>query len=220
MIPGGLTAGLFVPRPLEVVADFLVGWYRRLERPIACRRRAGTLSDGVSFLADRCFTPKRAFMIRATGWTAYFDNHLHEWVDYSLLAYSAQELGTSNYYFSCKPDGRASFNACRCSNGAAQERQIQLDHDDRWTFEATGEPLPFENLTAYQARRKRDRLTESLLRDYGRALGLPFWEPDFYGSELALLSWGDPPPEAQERGVRRLLDFFKPTRFIDGRKRS
>ena len=60
-------------------------------------------------------------------------------------------------------------------------RHIQAsDQDGRWEFDQSGEPLPFEDLEAYQRRRVRDRFTPEMLEAYCAALGLRPFDPDFY----------------------------------------
>ena len=60
-------------------------------------------------------------------------------------------------------------------------RHIQAsDQDGRWEFYQSGEPLPFEDLEAYERRRVRDRFTPEMLDAYCAALGLRPFDPDFY----------------------------------------
>lgn len=60
-------------------------------------------------------------------------------------------------------------------------RHLQAsDQDGRWEFYQSGEPLPFEDLEAYQRRRVRDRFTPEMLEAYSAALGLRPFDADFY----------------------------------------
>ena len=52
--------------------------------------------------------------------------------------------------------------------------------DERWFFHESGEPLPEENVDAYRARRKRDRLNEALLARLLGRLGAFPWSAEFY----------------------------------------
>jgi hypothetical protein len=52
--------------------------------------------------------------------------------------------------------------------------------DARWNFFATGDPIPEENVEAYSARRKRDRLNEELMTQFLNRLGASPWSEDFY----------------------------------------
>lgn len=49
-----------------------------------------------------------------------------------------------------------------------------------WEFGQFGEPLPFEDVERYQARRVRDRFTMEMLRDYLQELGIRAFDEDFY----------------------------------------
>ena len=56
----------------------------------------------------------------------------------------------------------------------------------RWSFDEGYEPLPFENLEAYKARRIRDRFTIEMLIDYLHHLEIDAYSPGFYTNECAL----------------------------------
>lgn len=49
-----------------------------------------------------------------------------------------------------------------------------------WVFLEKGEPLCFERLDFYNARRKRDRLTPDILSDYLACLGYGSLDEDFW----------------------------------------
>lgn len=50
---------------------------------------------------------------------------------------------------------------------------VAMDDGGRWSFETSGDPLPFERLDAYERPRKRDRFPPELLHEYLLALGAP-----------------------------------------------
>ena len=57
-------------------------------------------------------------------------------------------------------------------------------HDgDRWRFDMVGEPLPFEDVERYRARRVRDRFPHDLLDRYLQELGVSVFDADFYMPE-------------------------------------
>jgi len=55
-----------------------------------------------------------------------------------------------------------------------------------WSWEAKGDPQPFEDLSHYQARRIAQRLDLDLLLDYCRAFGIARDAPGFYGPRALL----------------------------------
>ncbi|MEX0725019.1 MAG: hypothetical protein WD065_02035 [Planctomycetaceae bacterium] len=61
-----------------------------------------------------------------------------------------------------------------------------INEGRRWRFDQGYEPLPFENLEAYQAKRIRDRFTPEMLIDYLRQLGIEAYSPQFYTDRCAL----------------------------------
>lgn len=57
---------------------------------------------------------------------------------------------------------------------------VAANDGGRWVFETAGEALPFERVEHYSKRRKRDRFTCELLREYLASLGVPIGlEPDW-----------------------------------------
>ncbi len=55
-----------------------------------------------------------------------------------------------------------------------------VNEDDRWKFHSVGEPLPFERLDVYAAKRVKARFTEELFHEYLAALKLFPFDEDFY----------------------------------------
>jgi hypothetical protein len=61
------------------------------------------------------------------------------------------------------------------------ERTVQAAQQDKaWHFYAIGQPLEQEDVAAYEARRKRDRLNERSLLSLLNKLGAEPWSEDFY----------------------------------------
>ncbi|QHC56602.1 hypothetical protein [Rathayibacter tanaceti] len=59
-------------------------------------------------------------------------------------------------------------------------RVIELTQDSRWTFHTYGDPLPFEEVSAYTNRRIADRFTPEMLADYCATYGLHPFDDDFF----------------------------------------
>ena len=75
----------------------------------------------------------------------------------------------------------AGFTYRRLDGSTVVERSVQAAQtDSRWDFEEYGEPLFEEDLAAYQTKRKRDRLNESLLSQLLSRLGASPWSEEFY----------------------------------------
>jgi hypothetical protein len=66
-------------------------------------------------------------------------------------------------------------------------RAVSLARDvDRWIFETSYKPLPFEHLDRYKARNPRDRFSFEMMMEYAEALGIRPFSPDFYREECAI----------------------------------
>jgi len=64
---------------------------------------------------------------------------------------------------------------------------------DRWSFDQFGTPFDFEDVSYYKKKRKKDRFTFEMLRDYCMEFDLRPFDEDFY------LSNGDPKPILLEK---------------------
>ena len=75
----------------------------------------------------------------------------------------------------------SSFTFRKPSASGLLERSVYCGKNDRhWDFHALGEPLPEEDLPAYSARRKRDRLNERGMLKLLDRLGARPWNDEFY----------------------------------------
>jgi hypothetical protein len=91
--------------------------------------------------------------------------------------------------------------------------------DGRWSFHASGDPFAFEDLEAYSVRRKRDRFTPTMLRQYLAHFDLFPFDDDFFspsGSPPSVLferanRWDTPPPEFTLEKVRAGMPWRRRT---------
>ena len=75
----------------------------------------------------------------------------------------------------------AGFTHRRWDGSKVIERFVHVAQEDkRWTFHEGGEPLREEDVSCYRAKRKRDRLNESVLVQFLARLGATPWSEDFY----------------------------------------
>lgn len=70
-----------------------------------------------------------------------------------------------------------------------REIAVAMDESFRWQFVATGDPLPFEDLAAYQRRKRRDRFDRSMVFDYLRAIGYDCKAEEFWQPRQAVKFW-------------------------------
>ena len=68
-------------------------------------------------------------------------------------------------------------------NETKTRRVVRATSDEpRWDFHTEGEPLPFEDVYAYKARRVRDRFTREMLLTYIEQWGAPIRRAEFWQS--------------------------------------
>jgi len=224
LLPYGRRSGSFIKASADVVAGALVAWGNedRVNRRTRGERKELPLGEALELLDPRDFNPDKAIVVQGPGpWTAFFDNHQHEYMAAAELFVLCQRLKTDTCFFFSDDDegstmrGSAQFYFHRF-NGGVRERLVMVSKESGWVFQQTGEPLPFERLDAYAAAKKRDRLTPDLLKVYGEALGIPFWDPAAYGSNVHLLEWSNKPGEDSGPSLQKVAKIFgRPNLIMD-----
>jgi hypothetical protein len=113
----------------------------------------------------------------------------------SMLASVSREIpGTHLTFRVSRPDIRYPGCAMYARRGGSYIRTVHAMLDDNaWVFFEKGDPLPFEEVDLYRARRKRDRLSIDIVSSYITRYG--------YGS-LCLGFWIDAAAPAQLLGTR------------------
>lgn len=98
-----------------------------------------------------------------------------------LPSQAARELGVRGIRAVCvtddEPDLPARILEVFSPEGTGPLRSrrsiVAANDGGEWVFETAGEPLAFERVERYKARRKGERFTPELLRSYLRELGAP-----------------------------------------------
>lgn len=217
---------MFIKAPLRTVADCLVRWGNEevVGRHTTAEPRRVTLERAWEHVNERQFSPNRAFLIPIGEWTAFFDNHSYEFLAQAELFVLCLKLRVATSFFSYDHDesseqsGSSHFCYDRYEEGEfpVKEREVMVLKESGWQFVASGDPLPFEDTEAYSRRRKRDRLNADILRAYGEALGIPFWDAHAYGRDVVLLRWGETAPEDSDSTLRKIIKIFgKPKWTMD-----
>ncbi|EJE50063.1 hypothetical protein PMI14_05349 [Acidovorax sp. CF316] len=105
--------------------------------------------------------------------------------DYFVVAYACERFGHDGV--AVRSSGTASdaepINEFITYAGKRMQRAVRAMKDSpRWDFYQQGEPLPFEAVQAYTARRVRDRLQREAVLDYLHAWGAPVRDAAFWQS--------------------------------------
>src|SRR2546421_4261453 len=167
LFPLNLIAGTFIEAPLSKVLPCLHHWANGhpAEQDLRARRKRTPFAQAIGFLEPRFFTPDRGLLVsHASGWTAFFDNHLSQFQPGAELFVLCDRLKTRTCYLYHCPgnDGAAgtlfAHHQPESETGVAI-RSLWLANESRWRFIATGEPLSFERAETYTSKRVRDRLT-------------------------------------------------------------
>jgi hypothetical protein len=131
----------------------------------------------------------RELFIPCGQWTAYLNNFFNGGDSTASAVVTAWSLGVrhvmaehapvygpghaATQLWLSGPTGEPPLMSIRTVGAVATE--------GRWQWVESGQPQPFEDLSRYGARRKRDRLDRALLVQYLEAIGIPADDDDAYG---------------------------------------
>jgi hypothetical protein len=150
------------------------------------------LQTALNYLDPLATQPTRVLILETweQDWTVVFSNHMYGW--YELGFFLTNELKTTSVFFLLQN------HTLRRSKGAGflgmpgafqfimfdcgkTKRLVELVHDGgRWVFSTEGDPLPFEDVKRYEARKKQERFTAELLQEYLGALNFSPFKDEFY----------------------------------------
>ena len=173
----------FVDAPFDAVVDEATAWVAELGG------RTSTRLDGILPTMLEALEPwampswKQILVQTRSNWTAIFsqgsDIGTHDVVGRRLRCRS---LRTSYSPHTVRDGSVVSFGDCAfwLRNPDDSTRSIQTSFQSRWRWDLYGEPLEFEDQSAYEAKRIPERFTLARMNSYCRALGIRRNEPDFY----------------------------------------
>jgi hypothetical protein len=133
-----------------------------------------------------CITPPNrcAFLETSERWTAYIDNdRIGNW-PLSFLFCMAERLRTECVALALAVDSadptECAFGYWDGRSGSVRSRTIELIRDSQWEFQQRGEPLPFEDVDRYAARRISERFSNNIVLDYASKLQIYLNDRSFF----------------------------------------
>jgi hypothetical protein len=195
----------FLKADLGSVADAVYEWLQGL-RPVSRRSLRGPLGDALRHLPPLAVVCRqRALLVRARrGWTAVYDSGAEGGDVLAIISMMADRLACTGVIATNAPHLDLPARPGRVAMwGSVQfsvyERVVPrtynikrgvavIEDGGRWEFSATGDPMPFEEVEQYSAKRRRDRLTPAMLERYCRALGIDLYVRSFYSEDSVLIA--------------------------------
>jgi hypothetical protein len=189
---------------VSFIASSFEQFYRELIKAGSCIYQADKI-DGLEwsdFLKNSDGQPNAAvIMSTQSKWIAFAENGRLRGIPTSLLCSMATRLRTQCVGFTyddlalAKSQDRPFGLVLEYYDGTlseVRERTIYLCYDGgKWDFSQNGDPLPFENIDFYTAKKKRDRFTKEILFSYALQLGIRLDNPqEFYLPQNTIgLTW-------------------------------
>ncbi len=191
----------FIGAPLSAVGAALRDWRRSLGAEVAVLPVSERFPAVLHRLEPLTLADKQRELVLTTGssWTAYFDNLANGPDPFGPVSYLSSTLECRGLMVTCVPHEHVvEGSGARGRYGAVQfemfgpeptewlnyVRTISAVNDGgRWVFETFGPPQRFEKSERYTARRVRERFTAAMLEEYCAALGVRYFDPEFYRPE-------------------------------------
>lgn len=194
----------FVRADLDLVARTVGGWHADISKGAGASTQTPLTASLESLLPrlEPWAMPSWRQLLVATDseWTAVFS----QGSDIYTASQVGKRLGRPSIRTSFSPhvvrDGSiVSHGDCAFwwYEDGREARTVQVSHQSRWEWHAYGEPLLFEDLERYCARKIVDRFDLPQLNSYCAALGIRRWDPDFYLPRAVLVE-GDTSGWAQQ----------------------
>ena len=200
----------FFETPYDELVDFIVQWERK--RDVVNDRRVpvrkidigGTWEQRLNSLLP---LNRSKVMVSETqsNWCVYVNNSPNGTDLYADPPYLCEKLGVreiavtlvrdipkikpGSIQFLYKDYTRAEKVLSATGTGWCDQfprRYIAAHHESRWEFVDQGEPLPFEEVEQYQARRIKDRLTPEMVERYCSHFSIDLFNPDFYSGRACI----------------------------------
>jgi hypothetical protein len=204
----------FIELPVDKATEIVTGRWKP-SIPLRVSHHTGPLKDVLYKLLPLTSLERRrrVFIQTASRWTAYFDNGWRGTDAFAVISNLAEHrcmgmrvVADPESYGGVRrrvdspsiiwdvygPDPNPTLNYVRTISAADEG-------GGHWEFHQSGDPLPFEEVSRYSARRIKDRFPVELLLEYLKHFDIDLFNPDFYSGPAAMIEFTSPKhPESHE----------------------
>ncbi len=179
-----------IQAPIERVLTELERWHASIGTHYERTEIRSSLADAFESLLPLANSKMRTLLLSTqSDWVAFFQNGINGSDPFSVMNYLARAMGVLAMRVCATFEGAAypatvwEVYASEALGGEMPvgfRRSIAAANDGgTWTFFETGDRFPFEQVDRYTERRKRDRFTREMLRNYLREFGVELFADDF-----------------------------------------
>lgn len=219
-----LTDGIaFIDAPIEDVVKGRIKWAEETNfSPVF--HKVIEVNSGFEDLLIKSlpffYPAKQIFFETRSKWIGFIENNFRTEVHHAavIARYAggeknvAGEAWLSNYGKTINGWGGGTFSYMEKGRFI---RHLMLSDQDRWQFDQSGEPFPFEDLEKYKEKFARNRFTPEMLDKYLKEFGIDFFNEDFYmppGSKAYIIEEVRPPYPNEKpislEARRKELNYF------------
>jgi hypothetical protein len=179
-----------IQAPLERVLAEFQSWHKSIGIEYTRTDITSSLADAFTSLLPLSHSKmRRLFLATHSDWVACFQNGIAGSDPFPAMHYLARKMGVLGMRVCCTPDNALypatiwevyADESLGSETSLGYRRVLSAANDGgRWTFDESGERFPFEQTERYTLRRKRDRFSREMLRDYLRHFGVELFSDDF-----------------------------------------
>lgn len=216
-----LTDGIaFIDAPVDNVLETIIDRFENKLKIKTKTSKVTTCFEDLLINSLPFMLPRKIIIFETKNkWTGFIQNNLRTEVHHAdVIASSinvkivAGEAWLSNYGKTINGWGGGTFSYMEKGRFI---RHLMLSDQDRWQFDQSGEPLPFEDLEKYKEKFARNRFTPEMLDKYLKEFGIDFFNEDFYmplGSKAYIIEEVRPPYPNEKpislEARRKELNYF------------
>jgi hypothetical protein len=182
--------------PLERVLAELQSWHNSIGIEYTRTDITSSLADAFESLLPLSNSKmRRLFLATRSEWVGCFQNGIQGSDPFPAMSYLARQMGVLAMRVCSTPEDAlypATIWEVYAPESLGGEMPVgyrraiaAMKDGDRWVFHDSGERFAFEQVDRYTERRKRDRFTREMLRDYLREFGVELFSDSFLRVEPA-----------------------------------
>jgi hypothetical protein len=176
----------FVKCDFDQAVSIYRSWLEKMETKFTQTHLDGDFKSALQMLPPFQFYTKSLLFRTDSEWVGYTNNNFFD-AEIGKVDYIARQLKSETVHLKAYPK-TIHLDAKGWSLGSFSHqdfstdsfRIIMLSYQDRWELYQVGDPFPFEQVSKYKERKVADRFTPEMLDQYGKAMGIRFFDESFY----------------------------------------
>ncbi len=202
----------FIELEIDLALKNLLDWINNrgndLYSKIDCKEFTGNFCDLIKEIGTISYPEKTVLFQTKSNWIGYVENLITGTEIWRITQIAQrinnekESIGVQAWYGGGNKIANGwSGGSFSLFEGDNMKRHIMLSDQDKWEFDQSGTPLPFEEVEKYNEKLVRNRFTPEMLQRYLLHYGIDYFNDDFYmpeGSKAYIIEYVRDPYENEE----------------------